>query len=119
MQKLQNCWSALYKAELFAAEQAIRYKMNMMSSVISDSAVLQTTLLSNTGRLLETFALEPFLCITVISAVFQSYSNVAVSVDNLNRHVSGATISFLTSNRTLRVHLVQSRRFVCFYGISL
>jgi len=49
---------------------------------------------------LESFALEPFLCITVISPIFQSFGIVAVSTDNLNRRVSGATISFLTSNRS-------------------
>ena len=35
------------------------------------------------------------------SPIFQSYGNVAVSVDILNRRVSRATISFLISNRNL------------------
>ena len=50
MQKLQNCWSALYEAKQFAAEQIIRYKMDHDVISYKDSAISQTTLVSDTGR---------------------------------------------------------------------
>ena len=101
MQKLQNCWSALYKAKMFAAEQTIRYKMDhdvivykRLSNFTDYTCKWYRPIIGN----IHYFALEPFLCILPI---FQSYGNVAVSIDNLNKRMSGETISFLTSNRTL------------------